>query len=88
MTSNFTAGFGTTSVLISAFTAAVLGGMTSIPGAFVGGIVVGIVQAMAQFNVNKLPGLHDLPGPNSVAILVVLVGVLLVRPTGILGKEA
>ena len=51
-------------------------------------IVVGIVQAMAQFNVNKLPGLHDLPGPNSVAILVVLVGVLLVRPTGILGKEA
>ena len=88
VTSNFTAGFGTTSVLISAFTAAVLGGMTSIPGAFVGGIVVGIVQAMAQFNVNKLPGLHDLPGPNSVAILVVLVGVLLVRPTGILGKEA
>ena len=88
VTSNFTAGFGTTSVLISAFTAAVLGGMTSIPGAFVGGIVVGVVQAMAQFNVNKLPGLHDLPGPNSVAILVVLVGVLLVRPTGILGKEA
>ena len=88
VTSNFTAGFGTTSVLISAFTAAVLGGMTSIPGAFVGGIAVGVVQAMAQFNVNNLPGLHDLPGPNSVAILVVLVGVLLVRPTGILGKEA
>ena len=88
VTSNFTAGFGTTSVLISAFTAAVLGGMTSIPGAFVGGIAVGVVQAMAQFNVNNLPGLHDLPGPNSVAILVVLIGVLLVRPTGILGKEA
>jgi branched-chain amino acid transport system permease protein len=69
-------------VLISAFTAAVLGGMTSIPGAFLGGILVGLVQTFAQFDLNKISGSPDL------AILIVLVGVLLVRPTGLLGKEA
>jgi branched-chain amino acid transport system permease protein len=74
--------FGTTNVLISAFTAAVLGGMTSVPGAFVGGLLVGVVQNLAQFNLQKLSG------QNSVAVLVVLVGVLLVRPNGLLGKEA
>jgi branched-chain amino acid transport system permease protein len=82
LTSSFAAGYGTTGVLISAFTAAVLGGMTSIPGAFLGGILVGLVQTFAQFDLNKVSGSPDL------AILVVLVGVLLVRPTGLLGKEA
>jgi branched-chain amino acid transport system permease protein len=82
LTSSFAAGYGTTGVLISAFTAAVLGGMTSIPGAFLGGILVGLVQTFAQFDLNKISGSPDL------AILVVLVGVLLVRPTGLLGKEA
>jgi branched-chain amino acid transport system permease protein len=82
LTSSFAAGYGTTGVLISAFTAAVLGGMTSIPGAFLGGILVGLVQTFAQFDLNKISGSPDL------AILIVLVGVLLVRPTGLLGKEA
>jgi branched-chain amino acid transport system permease protein len=74
--------FGTTDVLIPAFTAAVLGGMTSVPGAFVGGILVGVVADMAQTNVTSING------PNAVAVLILLVGVLLVRPTGLLGKEA
>jgi branched-chain amino acid transport system permease protein len=80
--STFSAGFGTTQVLISAFTAAVLGGMTSLPGAFAGGVLVGVVQSFAQYNLDKVPGAdYD-------ALLVVLVVVLLLRPTGILGKEA
>src|SRR3954447_25060225 len=74
--------FGTTDVLIPAFTAAVLGGMTSVPGAFVGGILVGVVADFAQTNFTTVPG------PNAVAVLVVLVAVLLARPTGLLGKEA
>ena len=82
LTASFSAGYGTTGVLISAFTAAVLGGMTSIPGAFLGGILVGLVQTFAQFDLNSVSGSPDL------AILIVLVGVLLVRPTGLLGKEA
>ena len=82
VTTTFNAGFGTANVLIPAFTAAVLGGMTSIPGAFVGGLLVGVIQSMAQFNINSLPG------ANSVAILVVLIAVLVIRPAGLLGKEA
>ncbi|MDQ1396106.1 MAG: branched-chain amino acid transport system permease protein [Acidimicrobiaceae bacterium] len=74
--------YGTTDVLIFAFTAAVLGGMTSVPGAFLGGLIVGIVQDFAQSNFTKIQG------PSSIAVLVVLVGVLLIRPSGILGKEA
>ena len=84
LTQNFTPAFGTTDLLIPAFTAAVLGGMTSVPGAFVGGLVLGLVQNLTQFNVSS----NRLPGAPSVAVLVVLVLVLVVRPTGILGREA
>ena len=84
LTQNFTPAFGTTDLLIPAFTAAVLGGMTSVPGAFVGGLVLGLVQNLTQFNVSS----NRLPGAPSVAVLVVLVVVLVVRPTGILGREA
>jgi branched-chain amino acid transport system permease protein len=71
-------------VLIAAFTAAVLGGMTSVPGAFVGGVLLGVVQAMTLTNVNS----NDLPGAPAVAVLAVLVLVLAIRPTGLLGKES
>jgi branched-chain amino acid transport system permease protein len=80
----FQAGYGTTTWLIAAFTAAVVGGMTSIPGAFLGGVLVGLVQAFAQINISS----DTLPGANSVAVLVMLVAVLVIRPTGLLGKEA
>jgi len=82
VTASFSAGYGTVGVLISAFTAAVVGGMTSIPGAFLGGILVGLVQTYAQFDLTKVTG------ASSVAVLVMLVAVLLIRPTGILGTEA
>ncbi|MDQ1445430.1 MAG: branched-chain amino acid transport system permease protein [Acidimicrobiaceae bacterium] len=81
---NFTPAYGTTDLLTQSFTAAVLGGMTSVPGAFVGGLALGLVQNLAQFNISS----DTLPGAQFVAVLVVLVVVLLVRPTGILGKEA
>jgi branched-chain amino acid transport system permease protein len=84
LTGNFTGAFGTIDLLIPAFTAAVLGGMTSVPGAFVGGLSLGVVQNLAAFNVSS----DRLPGATSVAVLVVLVGILLARPTGLLGKEA
>ena len=82
--STFHAGFGTTDVLIPAFTGAVLGGMTSVPGAFVGSLLLGVVRAFAQFNIQA----STLPGANDVATLVVLIAVLVVRPTGLLGREA
>jgi branched-chain amino acid transport system permease protein len=84
LNSNFTAAFGTVDLLIPAFTAAVLGGMTSVPGAFVGGLGLGVVQNLAQSNISA----DKIPGAPSVAVLVVLVAVLLAKPTGLLGREA
>ena len=69
--------------LIPAFTAAVFGGITSLPGAFLGGVVIGVVEALAQANIPK----DDLPGSGRVVLFVALLAVLLVRPAGLLGKE-
>ena len=80
--SPFGPGFLTTGVLIPSFTAAVLGGMTSLPGAFVGGIAIGVVE---QYGL-KLTS--TFPGANRVAVFTVLLLVLIVRPSGLLGKEA
>ncbi len=69
--------------LVPAFTAAVFGGITSLPGAFLGGVVIGVVEALAQANIPK----EDVPGSGLVVLFVALLGVLLVRPAGLLGKE-
>ncbi|MEE0928310.1 MAG: branched-chain amino acid ABC transporter permease [Acutalibacteraceae bacterium] len=65
---------------IKAFTAAVIGGIGSIPGAMLGGIFIGMIETVATI----VPGM----APYTVAIeFLVLIVVLLVRPTGILGKK-
>ena len=65
---------------IKAFTAAVIGGIGSIPGAMLGGILMGIVEAFAQTS----PAI----APFTVAIeFSILIVILLVRPSGILGKK-
>lgn len=65
---------------IKAFVAAVLGGIGSIPGAAIGGIVLGIVEQLALK--------YDFLAPYSDAIVFgILVVVLLVKPTGLLGKK-
>jgi branched-chain amino acid transport system permease protein len=79
---SFAPGFLTSTALIPGFTAAVLGGMKSLPGAFVGGIVVGVAQSVAVSS----PAFHGIPGPGSVMIFVLLLVVLTVRPQGLLGK--
>lgn len=69
--------------LVTGFIAAVLGGMTSLPGAFAGGIAIGLVQSYANANAPD-----SIPGFSSVVVTVLLLLVLLVRPQGLLGKEA
>lgn len=65
---------------IKAFTAAVIGGIGSIPGAMIGGIILGLVECFAQ----AVPQI----APYTVAIeFSLLIIVLLVKPTGILGKK-
>jgi branched-chain amino acid transport system permease protein len=82
---SFGPGLMTSSFLIPAFTAAVLGGMTSLPGAFVGGVLVGIIQSVAT----SAAIFEDIPGTPSVLVtFVVLLAVLLVRPQGLFGRAA
>ena len=65
---------------LKAFPAAVLGGFGSIPGAIVGGVIIGVVESMA---VLYLP-----EGLNNVAAYVLLLVVLMVRPQGLFGIQA
>ena len=64
---------------IKAFTAAVIGGIGSIPGAMVGGVLMGVVEA---FSLN-VPAIA--PYTDAIEFLILIV-ILLVKPTGILGK--
>lgn len=63
---------------IKAFTAAVFGGIGSIPGAFIGGILLGVIEILGRAYISSQ--LSD------AIVFAVLILVLLVKPTGILGK--
>ncbi len=62
---------------LKAFPAAVLGGFGSIPGALVGGVIIGVIESLSGF---YLP-----PGFKDVAAFIVLLVVLIVRPEGLFG---
>ena len=64
---------------IKAFTAAVFGGIGSIPGAFVGGILLGVIEILAGFYIST-----EL---SNAIVFAVLIIVLLVKPTGLMGKK-
>jgi len=64
---------------IKAFVAAVLGGIGSIPGAMLGGIILGIIESLSKAYISTQ--LSD------AIVFGVLVIVLLVRPSGLLGKQ-
>ncbi len=64
---------------IKAFTAAVFGGIGSIPGAMLGGIVLGIIENLSKAYISAQ--LSD------AIVFAVLIVVLLVKPTGLLGKK-
>jgi branched-chain amino acid transport system permease protein len=86
-------GIMTVGVLIPAFTAAVVGGMTSLPGAFIGGVTIGVIQQVASWAGQNWTIGGDVleatvPGSANVAVMLVLLIVLLVRPQGLLGSEA
>ena len=65
---------------IKAFTAAVIGGIGSIPGAMLGGILLGVLECFS----NSVPALAPYTDAIEFGILIIL---LLVRPNGILGKK-
>ncbi|HHX53884.1 MAG TPA: branched-chain amino acid ABC transporter permease [Clostridiales bacterium] len=64
---------------IKAFTAAVFGGIGSIPGALLGGLLLGIIETLAKAYISMQ--LSD------AIVFAVLIIILLVKPTGLLGKK-
>ena len=72
-------------VAFRAFPAAILGGLDSTAGALLGGIVVGIAETMTSGYEDKLPFLGG--GFGSVMPYVVMIGVLLWRPSGLFGTK-
>ena len=65
---------------IKAFTAAVIGGIGSIPGAMLGGILLGVVESISY----KITAIAPYTDAIEFSILIII---LLVRPTGFLGKK-
>ena len=64
---------------IKAFVAAVFGGIGSIPGAMIGGILLGIIEILSKAYISAQMA--------DAIVFAVLIVVLLVRPTGILGRQ-
>lgn len=64
---------------IKAFVAAVLGGIGSIPGAVIGGVLIGVIEIISRSYISSQMA--------DAIVFAVLIIVLLVKPTGILGKK-
>ena len=65
---------------LKAFTAAVLGGIGNVPGAMIGGVIIGLIEAIS--------GQMIATGWTDVIIFSILVLVLTIRPSGLLGRLA
>jgi branched-chain amino acid transport system permease protein len=75
---SYSPGLITSAVLIPGFTAAIVGGISSLPGAAAGGILIGVMQALGG-----LSTFESIKGASFVSVFVVLLVVLLIRPQGL-----
>ena len=66
--------------VLVAFTIVVLGGMGSVPGAVIGGLVIGVVESLSSLFLGDSLG--------QVGIFLIFIAVLLVRPQGLFGAKA
>lgn len=66
--------------VLVAFTIVVLGGMGSVPGALLGGLVIGVVESLSSLFLGESLG--------QIGIFLIFIAVLLVRPRGLFGARA
>ncbi|MBM7093834.1 branched-chain amino acid ABC transporter permease, partial [Streptomyces sp. S12] len=73
---------------LKAFTAAVLGGIGNIYGAMLGGLVLGVAEALSTAYISDIPGMQQFGSQSwaDVWAFVLLILVLLFRPQGLLGE--
>lgn len=72
-----------TELFIRGLAAALVGGLTSLPGAFVGGILVGVLEALVQRQFIQ----STFPGISAVMVMLLIIAVLLFRPGGVLARK-
>ena len=63
---------------LKAFTAAVVGGIWSIPGAMLGGLVIGVAESFVTGYISSTY--------SNLLVFLLLIAVMLVRPSGLLGQ--
>lgn len=83
----FAAGFMTQNFLLLGFTAAVIGGITSLQGAFIGGLLIGILKQIVTYLESSFLEGIEIPGIPDLAVFVALLLVLYIRPKGLMGTE-
>jgi len=67
------------SLAVKGFAVLILGGLGSVPGAVLGGVILGVSEAMAAGFISS--------AYKDVIAFLVMIGVLLLRPEGLLGKR-
>jgi branched-chain amino acid transport system permease protein len=72
---------------LKAFTAAVLGGIGNLAGAMVGGLLLGLIEALGSGYVGDLTGGVFGSNYRDVFAFIVLIVVLIFRPSGLLGER-
>jgi len=65
--------------LLIAFVVVVLGGMGSLPGAVVGGLIIGLIEALSSY--------YIAPSMKEIVYLLVFISILIVKPNGLMGKR-
>ena len=70
-------------LLLKALAIAILGGLDSVPGVLVAGLIIGICEALAAGYLDKLVG----GGTRDVVASVIILATVLIRPHGLFGRE-
>jgi branched-chain amino acid transport system permease protein len=65
-------------IIIECFAVVVIGGMGSLPGAFIGSLLIGMLSAFGDY---------FLPGLSMIFVYVLMAGVLIAKPTGLFGPQ-